>query len=175
MAAAAKGRRWSRWAAIGALAVLMTGHSALASWQQTHAFMVNTSESLPNWAFFVEKNAAPRRGQYVFFAPPRTPLLVRHFGERPGSFGKRVLGLPGDIVRHEPAAGGAIVLINGSTVAQLKPLTRTGEVLHPGPTGRIPEGCYYVGTGHKDGFDSRYAEIGFVCRSRILGTGTPIL
>ncbi|MET0504183.1 MAG: S26 family signal peptidase [Luteibacter sp.] len=171
MAGGAQGRRWPRWAAIGVLAALMTGHSAVAAWQRDHAFMVNTSESLPNWAFFVEKNAAPRRGQYVFFLPPHTPLLVRHFGERHGSFGKQVLGLPGDIITHD----GPAVLVNSTTVAVMKPRTRTGEVLTPGPTGVVPQGCYYVGTGHKDGFDSRYAEIGFVCRRQILGTGTPIL
>jgi conjugal transfer pilin signal peptidase TrbI len=39
----------------------------------------------------------------------------------------------------------------------------------------VPRDCYYVGTDHPDGFDSRYAEIGFACRKAILGTGTPIL
>jgi conjugal transfer pilin signal peptidase TrbI len=171
MSASPDRRRWSRFAAVGAIVALMTGHSALASWQRTHAVMVNTSESLPNWAFFVEKNAAPRRGQYVFFAPPRTPLLVRHFGEQPGSFGKQVLGLPGDVISH----AGPVVRVNGAKVALMKPRTRTGEALTPGPVGAVPQGCYYVGTGHKDGFDSRYGEIGFVCRHQILGTGTPIL
>jgi conjugal transfer pilin signal peptidase TrbI len=171
MPARAIPRRWSRWAGVAALAAVLAGHGALAAWQRDHAVMVNTSESLPNWAFFVEKNTEPRRGDYVFFKPPVTPLLVRHFGEHPGSFGKQVLGLPGDVVSHD----GAVVRINGNPVARMKPLTRTGEPLHAGPTGRVPDGCYFAGTGHKDGFDSRYAEIGFVCRARILGTGTPIL
>jgi len=171
MPAEASHRRWSRWVGVGALAAVLTAHSALASWQRDHALMVNTSESLPNWAFFVEKNSTPARGQYVFFAPPVTPLLVRHFGEHPGSFGKQVLGVAGDVVTHD----GMTVRINGKAVARMKPLTRTGEPLHAGPTGRVPDNCYYVGTAHKDGFDSRYAEIGFICRPRILGTGTAIL
>jgi conjugal transfer pilin signal peptidase TrbI len=39
----------------------------------------------------------------------------------------------------------------------------------------VPRGCYFVTTGHKDGFDSRYAAIGWICRQRILGVGRPIL
>ena len=50
-----------------------------------------------------------------------------------------------------------------------------GEVLLPGPIGRIPEHCFYLGTAHVDGLDSRYADIGFVCRARIIGTGDAIL
>ena len=42
-------------------------------------------------------------------------------------------------------------------------------------TGRIPDRCYYLGTAHSDGLDSRYADIGFVCRARIIGTGDAIL
>ena len=30
-------------------------------------------------------------------------------------------------------------------------------------------------TAHKDGFDSRYAAIGWICAKRILGVGRPIL
>jgi conjugal transfer pilin signal peptidase TrbI len=44
-----------------------------------------------------------------------------------------------------------------------------------GPTGVIPQGCYYVGSPHKDGFDSRYAAIGYACSNKIVGVGDPIL
>ena len=57
----------------------------------------------------------------------------------------------------------------------MKPRTRQGEPLTPGATGVVPAGCLYAGTEHPDGFDSRYAEIGFVCGRQILGVGTPIL
>jgi conjugal transfer pilin signal peptidase TrbI len=133
--------------------------------------MINTSDSLPNWAFFVHKNKNPVRGDLVFFRPPHSPLLTRHFGESVKPFGKYVYGMPGDVVSHD----GNRVLVNGRVVASMKPTTRTGETLHHGPIGRIPARCYYVGTPHPDGFDSRYAEIGFVCRDRILGTGVSIL
>ena len=52
---------------------------------------------------------------------------------------------------------------------------RFGEPLALGPTGVVPQGCYFVTTAHKDGFDSRYAAIGWICARRILGVGRPIL
>lgn len=70
---------------------------------------------------------------------------------------------------------GSVVRINGAEVSRLKLVSSRGEPLKPGPTGRIPEHCYYVGTEHKDGLDSRYADIGFVCSARIIGTGDSLL
>jgi conjugal transfer pilin signal peptidase TrbI len=67
------------------------------------------------------------------------------------------------------------VTVNGRIVGYTKPTTRSGERLAIGPSGVIPAGCYYVGTPHKDGLDSRYAAIGFACRRQIVGTGEAIL
>ena len=86
-------------------------------------------------------------------------------------FGKIVYGMPGDTISHV----GRQVAVNGHLVAQMKPLTRFGERLTPGATGPVPKGCYFEATPHKDGFDSRYAEIGFVCARQVIGTGEPIL
>ena len=160
-----------QWGAVGALAVLMASYNMISGWQQAHAFMINASDSLPNWAFFVERNKAPRRGDYVFFVPPGNALVRAHFGPSSGPFGKRVIGMPGDWVEHR----GTSVFVNGVRVAHMKPRSKSGETLIPGPVGRVPDGCFYVGTPHPDGFDSRYAEIGFACRKQLLGTGTPIL
>ena len=66
-------------------------------------------------------------------------------------------------------------IINGKAVARMKARTRLGEPLAPGATGAIPAGCYFAATPHRDGFDSRYADIGFVCVRQVLGTGVPIL
>lgn len=172
MAPATKpGRQMHRWLAIGGLACLLAGSSALAAWRDEHAILINTTESLPNWAFFIDKARAPARGDFVVFTPPVTPIITAHFGPKSSPFAKQVYGMPGDLVTRE----GNAVLINGAEVARLKLLTRRGEVLVSGPTGRIPEGCYYLGTAHADGLDSRYADIGFVCRDRIIGTGDAIL
>lgn len=161
----------ARWLAIGLLAAALAASAALVSWRDEHAVLINTTESLPNWAFFIEKGRVPSRGDFVVFNPRRTPIITAHFGARPATFAKRALGVPGDQVTRE----GNLVSVNGQEVARLKPLTRRGERLAPGPTGRVPPGCYYLGTAHTDGLDSRYADIGFVCMDRIVGTGEAIL
>lgn len=161
----------ARWALIGLLGAGIASYNAIADWQQSHSFMINASASLPFWAFFVRAGKEPRKGDYVFFVPPPGALVNRHFGPDQGPFGKQVIGMPGAVVEHR----GAWVYVGGVRVARMKPRSRFGELLHPGPIGAVPQDCYYVGTDHPDGFDSRYAEIGFACRSAILGTGTPIL
>jgi conjugal transfer pilin signal peptidase TrbI len=160
-----------RWLAIAVLAGMLAGSSALAAWRDQHGLVINTTDSLPHWAFWIDRAREPQRGDFVVFKAPGSPLVTAHFGEAPPPFAKRVLGMPGDLV----ARRGETVLVNGEVVARLKPRTRRGETLAPGPTGRIPARCYYLGTRHPDGFDSRYAAIGFVCRSSIVGAGDALL
>ena len=167
----ARGSHAKRWLAIGVLAACLAASSSLASWRDEHAILINTTQSLPNWAFWIDKHRMPERGDFVVFKAPQTPLITAHFGKQPAPFAKRALGVPGDLVSRE----GNRVQINGETVATRKPRTKRGETLLPGPTGRIPKRCYYLGTAHGDGFDSRYAEIGFVCAGRIVGTGDALL
>lgn len=156
---------------------------ALAGWRwlddaaHSRLFLINRSPSLPNWAFVVERGAQPARGQVSFFAPPRNRLVATHFGGKPSPFGKYAFGLPGDLVER---AGDRVFIRAGGTgapveVGRLKPATMQGEPLAAGPTGRIPKGCYYMGSRHKDGFDSRYAAIGFVCTPQIVGTATTVI
>ena len=164
----AKLRRIASWAGLGAAALALV---AARDFSQNHLLLLNASPSLPNWAFWVERHKRPVHGDYVFFDPPRSPLLVRHFGEKPRLFGKQVMAMPGDIVSHQ----GNLVLVNGRIVAAIKLLTRRGEPLVAGPVGSVPKGCYFVATNHKDGFDSRYAAIGWVCGPQIVGVGRPIL
>ena len=133
--------------------------------------MINASPSLPYWAIWLDRGATPHRGEIILFDPPASPLLEKHFGKEPKPFGKRVSGMPGDIVTEKDRA----FFVNGKLVAKAKLSSRLGETLALGPTGTVPKGCYFVTTGHKDGFDSRYAHIGFVCRDRLVGTGRAIL
>lgn len=156
------------------LGVFVTGSvvlTAIVDWRAHHLFLVNATHSLPNWAFLIRRGALPERGEYVFFDPPHSALIKRHFGARPQMFGKIIYGMPGDIIAHD----GSRVQVNGREVARMKAVTKLGEALTPGVTGAIPAGCYYAGTPHRDGFDSRYAEIGLVCRRQIIGVGTPVL
>lgn len=159
------------WLGFGAFVCGALSLSTLADWQSRHALLINVSDSLPNWAFLIDRGKPPAKGDYLFFDPQPSPLLLRHFGRGPRIFGKVIYGVPGDIVAH----AGLDVTINGKFVARMKRATRLGEPLTPGARGRIPAGCYFAATPHRDGFDSRYAEIGFVCAPRIVGTGVPVL
>lgn len=159
------------WGLCGGLVAGSVVLGAISDWRDNHALLINTTDSLPNWAFVIHRNKVPVRGEYVFFDPPPSELVRRHFGAKRQMFGKIVYGLPGDVVEHWHRA----VTVNGRLVGYTKPTTRSGERLAIGPSGVIPAGCYYVGTPHKDGFDSRYAAIGFACRRQIVGTGEAIL
>lgn len=161
-------RRLVLCAGLGACALAF---AALARFADTHALMINASPSLPYWAIWLERGALPRRGDIILFTPPPSPLLEAHFGARPRPFGKEVSGIPGDLVTEEDRH----FFVNGRLVATAKLASRRGEALALGPTGVVPKGCYFVTTDHKDGFDSRYAAIGWICGKRILGVGRPIL
>lgn len=149
---------------------------SLDSYAQRHGFFINRSPSLPNWAYYFEREKSVKRGEVAFFAPPSNPLVHAHFGAEPPVFGKIVYGMPGDIVSHRGsdvvvswAAGAGNDAPSEQLVGKLKPVSSAGEKLAPGPTGVIPSGCYYMGSPHPDGFDSRYAAIGFVCTRQIVG------
>lgn len=162
---------WPRLALWGGLGAAALALSTLSAFARDHALMINASPSLPYWAIWLERGAPPKRGDVILFDPPASPLLVRHFGREPKPFGKRVTGVPGDLVTEKDRA----FFVNGRLVARAKPRSRFGEPLALGPTGRVPRGCYFATTEHKDGFDSRYAAIGWICAPRILGVGRPIL
>lgn len=160
--------RLTLWSALGLAALALTASSQFAA---RHALLINASPSLPYWAIWLDREGNPQRGDLILFDPPPSDLLTRHFGAKPQPFGKRVYGIGGDVVSRS----GRTFLVNGRAVAAAKELSRFGEPLALGPTGTIPQGCYFVATEHKDGFDSRYAAIGWICRQRVLGTGHALL
>ncbi|WP_454887616.1 S26 family signal peptidase [Sphingomonas oryzagri] len=164
-------RRKRYYAALAAGAAVIAAWSGLSHWRDHHAFLINATQSLPDWAFLIERGVTPHRGDYVFFDPPHDPLVLRHFGEMPSMFGKIVYGEAGDVVTRV----GRAYFVNGREVAVAKIVSHRGEPLALGPVGRIPPGCYFVGSPHPDGLDSRYAAIGWPCVHRIVGVGTPVL
>lgn len=163
--------RWRRYLAYATIGIALVGLGELARWSNDNALLVNATTSLPNWAFFIDRKRIPARGDFIFFQAPPGALLARHFGADPQPFGKIVYGVAGDRVTRTDHQ----FLVNGRPVALAKPATRFGEPLALGPTGIIPRGCYFVGTPHRDSFDSRYAAIGWICRQRIIGVGKAIL
>lgn len=159
------------YAAYALIAALVLTLSSIAAWQRQHGLVINVTDSLPNWAFWIDRARPPVRGDYVFFRVPATPLITAHFGDAPQLFGKRIYGMPGDIVTRE----GRRFFINGQPVVTAKPVSQKGLPLALGPTGVIPPNHYFVATPHPDGFDSRYADIGWVAHRQLAGVGTPIL
>lgn len=168
------GRLLTRVPRLTLLAGLGAGALALAAtsrFAESHALMINASPSLPYWAIWLDRTGTPARGDLIVFTPPRSSLVMHHFGAKPEPFGKRVLGAAGDRVTEQNRA----FFVNGKPVALAKLTSRLGEPLALGPTGTIPKGCYFVGSEHKDGFDSRYAAIGWICKAQVIGVGRPIL
>ena len=142
-------------------ALVYVGLAALALWFHVHsAFGLNASPSLPHRLFLIHKGEMPSRGDFVAF---------RWAGGGPYPAGvtfiKVLAGIPGDEVTRN--AGG--FHLNGVPVGVPKPVSRRGQPLLPGPTGRIPEGRYYVQAGHPDSLDSRYQLTGWIHASQIIG------
>jgi conjugal transfer pilin signal peptidase TrbI len=137
-----------------------------------HQLIVNRSESLPDYFYHASPSIDLHKGGLIAFYPPSTPLVKAHFGENPVVFVKYILGVEGDLVWR--AADGS-VLIDGDFVGKLKTRSMRGELLDPGPLGRIPKGCFYAGSTYVHGFDSRYASIGLICGSQIYGGAERLL
>lgn len=166
--AIARAPRFTLAVGLGVAALVLAATSGFA---QRHALLINASPSLPYWAIWLDRTAVPARGDLILFDPPQSDLLTRHFGAAQHPFGKRVVGVAGDRVTERDRR----FFINGRAVALAKSASHWGEPLTLGPTGIIPRGCYFVATGHKDSFDSRYAAIGWICAPRVLGVGRPVL
>ena len=165
---------WGRGGRYGLAALGSAGLLSLAgwAWAQDHSIYWNESHSLPGYVYYSAPDMGLALGQEVAFHPPRSPLVVAHFGQHPVVFIKKMLGRPGEVIRRD--ANGTVT-INGRFVGQIKPRTHWGEVLLPGPIGTIPQGCLYAGSTWPDGFDSRYAAVGLVCQERLIGAARRLL
>ena len=145
--------------ALAALAVLAGVWLLIAS--RIH---VNASWSDDAWGYFVLPARTLARGDRVVFDPPETvgaevPYL------------KTVRGVPGDAVTVDGNRG---VWVGGECLGRAKPHALDGRKLDAIASGLIPEGHYFVHADHTDSHDSRYAEIGFVPRDRIVGRATAL-
>lgn len=154
------------WTGLALLAAALASHAA-ASALHRYRFAFNETESLPNWAFIADQaHRRPVRGDLIAFVPPATPYYPAGM-----VFGKIVGGVPGDLVERR----GRAVYVNGRYIGVVKPRSRSGRPVAPGPVGRIPSGHYFVYTPHPDSLDSRYAVMGWIPQSRILGRAWPVL
>jgi len=151
-------RRGGRRARIGiALLVALAGLWLLAA----SRVYVNASWSDEAWGYaaFPLFGEDPAIGDRVLFDPPG-PVNA------PVPYLKTVRGVPGSIVTVD---AGRTVRIDGIAVGRAKTHALDGRPLAATGPGRIPAGRYFLHADHRDSHDSRYAEIGLVPRSRILG------
>ena len=161
----AKGFRTKRLALLIALFAAYAGYRGLAGLHDRYLFTVNRTESLTHWAFIVDRRANPKRGDLIYFAPPKNPYYADT------GFVKIIAGVAGDTVRREAAT----YFVNDFEIGAAKPVSQKGDPLTPGPIGVIPHGSYFVFTPHKDSYDSRYKDIGWISRDRIIGVARPVL
>jgi len=149
------------------VAGLIGAFGAVSTAAGRFTFGVNETESLSHWAFVTDhRRRTPKAGDLVDFVAPPNPYYPR--GAR---FVKVVYGVEGQLVERR----GLEVFVAGRRVGRAKTHARDGRATRLGPTGPIPPGRYFVGTPHPDGYDSRYAEIGFISRTDIVGVARPIL
>jgi len=139
---------------------VMVGLAALwlAAASRVH---VNASWSDEAWGYaaFPLFGEALRIGDRVLFEPPEAL-------NAPVPYLKTVVGLPGMTVSVGPDR---TVRLDGVPVGRAKTHALDGRPLKAIAPGTIPPGHYFLHAGHPDSHDSRYAEIGLVPRSRILG------
>jgi conjugal transfer pilin signal peptidase TrbI len=130
-----------------------------------YRFVVAPTASLPYTLFWVHVGELPRRGDMAALYVPRNRFYPDGMG-----FVKILRGLPGDVVTEKHR----LFSINGLVVGHAKPASREGFPLALGPTGVIPAGFYFFWTPHKDSYDSRYADIGWIAEKDIVGVAHPI-
>ncbi len=124
------------------------------------SYTINLTHSLPGHVFVVSKNASFSRGDLVAFrwhggfGYPMNAIFI-----------KKVAGLPGDqikVVRNT-------VWVAGQQIGVARVTNSRGLKLHPIASGTLANQRYFVMAPHPDSLDSRYAEVGTVHQSAILG------
>lgn len=138
------------------LIILTATNYAISPWID---FGINSSQSVDGMLFLVLKKEKPIKGQLMAFWPPKN-RFYRHMW-----FVKYVKGAEGDVVKKV----GNEFYINNEFIGEAKEKSQDGRLLSPSHEGRIPKGFYFVWTPHKDSYDSRYQDIGWIPSSRIIG------
>lgn len=150
-------KRWSVKALIVCLSIGIVIEVLGIKYKMVH----NYTESLPQPFFVVEKNILPEKGQFIAFRVPRNPYY-----QEGTEFVKIVGGVTGDVVSMDSERN---FYVNGHLIGKAKEHSKTGQPLATGPVGRIPAGRYFVYTPHKDSYDSRYKDIGWVSKTQVVG------
>lgn len=155
----------NRWTIIIMVMIIIAALKAAHGWCQSHYLMINQSRSLPHIAYIVDVGTLPARGDYVAFAPGPNPYFPEDL-----PFVKQVRGIGGDPVEII----GPEIRVAGVSMGLSKVATGENSVLTTVQAGTVPEGHFFVWTPSPDSFDSRYKEIGYVGKDRLIGRARPL-
>lgn len=129
-----------------------------------YRLLPNATRSIAKSWFVVRLHEPAGRGDFVAFRAPRNGIYPESLW-----WVKRVVGMEGDVITRN----GDVYAINGREVAIAQRHGLTGRVLEPL---EVPLGGRLIGASevfvigdHPYSFDSRYATVGLVDRSMILG------
>lgn len=153
-------RRFKRWIGltVGIILLIWLVSLLLSPW---YRLGINGTDSLPGTLYLVFKHENPdTRGNLVAFYPPENRFYPKDM-----FFIKKAIGMPGDKVTRQ----GQDFYLNGEYIATAKTHSQSGKLLDPGPTGIIPNDHYFVWTPHPDSYDSRYEDIGWIPKDRVIG------
>lgn len=143
-----------RWACfIAAIGLIIWGASP---W---YSIKLNGVESIKGTLFILDKTVRPKHGEIAYFHPPSNLYPAEM------DFGKYIAGSPGDVVTIEDRK----FFINGHYIGYAYEHTTGGKPLEMSAPGVIPEGYYFMWGEHEQSYDSRYADIGWIPESSIIG------
>lgn len=110
-------------------------------------YTLNYTHSLPGTFYVIHKNAVLKKGDLIAYRWQGGATYP------PGSlFIKKIVGLPGDMVRRMDQS----FWVDDQYIGIAKKQSKTGVVLLPSTDGKIPDNEYFVATSHPDSLDSRY-------------------
>ncbi len=146
------------------LAIIFTLLIGILYFVERYKIIVNISHSLPNRFFLVDTyDKNPELNSYIAFIPPENPYYRQIFV-------KIVKGKADDSVKIIQNK----LYINEQFLGIVKTKSKLGKPLKPGPTGTIPLDYFFVYSPHKDSYDSRYSDIGWISRASIVGVALPL-
>ena len=119
----------------------------------------NTTDSVKGYVFLIVKDVIPPKNGLVAFNPPENEFYQHRY------FVKYLKGVPGDRITRQ----GQSFYLNNEYIGDAKTHSKSGIPLVASKPGLIPSTSYFVWTPHKDSFDSRYAQIGWIPQQNIIG------
>lgn len=136
--------------------------SVLSTGVAGYSLVLNTSDSLKGSIYLINKNEKSiEKNKLVAFFAPKTKYYPNY-----NRFIKDTWGVEGDLVEFK---SNGTFLINGEFKGAAKGFTKSFEKLDHASGGVIQKGKFFVGTNHKDSFDSRYKLIGNIDEKNIIG------